>query len=119
MSKHHANYPFERYANDVIVYYHSLQAAEQFLEEIRQRMEDCGLTLHPEKTKIVKCEKWGSDDEHPNKSFYFLGYRFEPCKASTKEGGNRNVFTGYQQQSCKADTNKAERAKCLKIPAKR
>lgn len=93
MSKHHANNPFERYADDVIVHCHSLKAAEQLLAEIRQRMEDCGLTLHPEKTKIVKCQKWGSDDEHLNKSFDFLGYRFKPRKASTKDGRIMGTFT--------------------------
>lgn len=93
MSKHHANNPFERYADDVIVHCHSLQEAAQLLEQIRQRMEECGLTLHPEKTKIVKCHKWGSGDEHPNKSFDFLGYRFKPRKASTKAGRIMGTFS--------------------------
>ena len=60
---HHGNHPFEQYADDVIVHCHSLKEASQLLEQIRQRMEECRLTLHPEKTKIVKCQKWGSDDE--------------------------------------------------------
>lgn len=93
MSIHRSGNPFERYADDVIVHCHNLQEAEQLLEQIRKRMEDCGLTLHPEKTKIVKCQKWGSDDQYPNKSFDFLGYRFKPRKASTKEGRIIGTFT--------------------------
>ena len=93
MAKHYASNPFERYADDVIVHCNSLQKAEQLLEQIRKRMEDCGLTLHPGKTKIVKCQKWGSDDEHPNKSFDFLGYRFKPRKASTKDGRIIGTFS--------------------------
>jgi hypothetical protein len=88
-----ANNPFERYADDVIVHCDSLKEAEQLLEQIRKRMEDCGLTLHPEKTKIVKCQKWGSDDENPNKSFDFLGSSFKPRKASTKEGRLIGTFS--------------------------
>jgi RNA-directed DNA polymerase len=90
--KHDRN-PFERYADDVIVHCGSLKEAEGLLEQIRQRLEDCGLTLHPEKTKIVKCQKWGSDDEYPNKSFDFLGYRFKPRKASTKSGKILGTFS--------------------------
>jgi group II intron reverse transcriptase/maturase len=93
MAKHYASNPFERYADDVIVHCNSLQKAEQLLEQIRKRMEDCGLTLHPGKTKMVKCQKWGSDDEHPNKSFDFLGYRFKPRKASTKDGRIIGTFS--------------------------
>ncbi len=93
MSKYHGGNPFERYADDVIVHCRTLKEAEQLLDQIRKRMEDCGLTLHPEKTKIVKCQKWGSDDEHPNKSFDFLGYRFKPRKAQTKDGRIIGTFT--------------------------
>ena len=80
-------------------------------------MEDYGLTLHPEKTKIVKCQTRGSDDEHPNKSFDFLSYRFKPRKASTKEGKITGTFS--PGVSSKADKNMAERVTCLKRPAKR
>ena len=93
MEKYYKNNPFERYADDVIVHCTSLTEAQQLLEEIRQRMQQCKLELHPEKTKIVKCQRWGSDDAHPNKSFDFLGYRFKPRKASTKEGRIIGVFT--------------------------
>lgn len=93
MEKHYANNPFERYADDVIVHCTSLAEAKQLLDQISKRMSECGLTLHPEKTKIVKCQKWGSEDEHPHKSFDFLGYRFKPRKASTKEGKITGTFS--------------------------
>lgn len=93
MQKYHANNPFERYADDVIVHCSSLKEAEQLLKHITERMTECRLTLHPEKTKIVKCQKWGSDDKHPHKSFDFLGYRFKPRKARTKEGAIIGTFT--------------------------
>lgn len=93
MEKYYKKNPFERYADDVIVHCNSLSEAKQLLEQIKERMKQCKLELHPEKTKIVKCQRWGSDDDHPHKSFDFLGYRFKPRKASTKEGRIIGVFT--------------------------
>jgi group II intron reverse transcriptase/maturase len=102
MEKYHRGNPFERYADDVIVHCKSLKEAEQLLEHIRKRMEECLLALHPEKTKIVKCQKWGSDDKHPNKSFDFLKYSFKPRKAKTKEGKIIGTFTpGISSQAVK------------------
>jgi RNA-directed DNA polymerase len=111
MAKYHANNPFERYADDVIVHCDGLKEAEQLLEQIRKRMEDCGLTLHSDKTKIVKCQKWGSEDEYPNKSFDFLGYRFKPREASTKEG--RLIGTFSAAISSKANTDMDKGAKII------
>lgn len=93
MQLHHPNIPFERYADDVIVHCNSQKEAEELLERINKRMEECGLELHPEKTKIVKCQKWGSDDEYQYKSFDFLGYRFKPRKAQTRDGRVIGTFS--------------------------
>jgi RNA-directed DNA polymerase len=93
MKLHHTNNEFERYADDVIIHCRSLKEAEYLLGQIKERMEQCCLTLHPEKTRIVRCQKWGSDSEYPNKSFDFLGYRFKPRKAKTKKGEIRGTFT--------------------------
>jgi RNA-directed DNA polymerase len=58
-----------RYADDIIVACKSAEAAESSLEQIREWMSAHGLTLHPEKTRII-------DMEHPESHFDFLGYRF-------------------------------------------
>jgi len=93
MEANHYNQPFERYADDVIVHCISWQEAEYVLRQIRERLMKCGLELHPEKTKIVKCQKWGGDHKYPNKSFDFLGYQFKPRKAATKGGVITGVFS--------------------------
>ena len=56
MQRTYPNIPFERYADDVIIHAKSQAQAEQVLEAIRQRLRECGLELHPEKTKIVYCQ---------------------------------------------------------------
>src|SRR6516164_3600379 len=38
------------------------------------RFAECGLTLHPEKTKIVYCKDQSRRENHPTFKFDFLGY---------------------------------------------
>lgn len=56
------------------------------LEAIRGRLADCGLELHPTKTRIVYCK----DDDRPGKyehiAFDFLGYTFQPRRAKNRWG---------------------------------
>lgn len=79
LSRHYPDCKFERYADDAIIHCVSEQSARQVKEELKARMEACGLELHPEKTKIVYCKdsnRKGNYDDHV--SFDFLGYTFMP-----------------------------------------
>jgi RNA-directed DNA polymerase len=58
-----------RYADDMVVLCRSLAEAEAALAGIRTWMETHGLTLHPEKTRILDARERGGFD--------FLGYHFE------------------------------------------
>lgn len=58
-----------RYADDFVILCASREEAEAALDTIRQWMEPAGLTLHPEKTRIVDAAQKGGFD--------FLGYHFE------------------------------------------
>ena len=58
-----------RYADDMVILCPDAQSAECVLQSLRQWMAQAGLTLHPEKTKIV-------DMGQPKAHFDFLGYRF-------------------------------------------
>ena len=51
------------------------------------RFADCGLTLHPDKTKIVYCRDESRRDMHPIFKFDFLGYTFRPRLVSKRAGG--------------------------------
>jgi RNA-directed DNA polymerase len=74
MQRNHPNKPFERYADDVIVQCKSEYAAKQVLSEIEQRMTECGLVLHPDKTKAVYCKDELRRKHYPETHFDFLGY---------------------------------------------
>ncbi len=49
--------PFCRYADDGLVHCRSLKQAEYVRERLAQRLKECGLELHPVKTRIVY--HWG------------------------------------------------------------
>lgn len=59
-----------RYADDFVVLCRSREEAEEALEHIRQWMTEEGLTLHPDKTRIV-------DMNNDKAAFEFLGVRFK------------------------------------------
>ena len=48
--------PFARYADDAVVHCRSRKQAEEVMRAIASRLADCGLTMHPEKSKIVYCK---------------------------------------------------------------
>ena len=62
-----------RYADDFVLLCRSAQEANAALDTVRKWMEAAGLTLHPDKTRIVSMEEEGS-------YFEFLGYRFKRHK---------------------------------------
>src|SRR4051812_36139619 len=84
MARVYPDLRFERYADDALVHCGSEAEARSVLEAIRGRLAECGLELHPTKTRIVYCK----DDDRPGKyehdAFDFLGYTFQPRRA--KEG---------------------------------
>lgn len=77
---------FERYADDAIVHCRSETEAKAVLEAIRNRLAECGLELHPEKTRIVYCKDGKRKAEHEHISFDFLGYTFRPREARDRKG---------------------------------
>jgi RNA-directed DNA polymerase len=84
--------PFERYADDAIVHCTTRRQAEHVLSRIAQRMGEVGLTLHPEKTRIVYCKDGRRREEHEHTSFTFLGYAFRGRGARTRNG---RIFNGF------------------------
>ena len=53
MEKFHPEKPFERYADDIVVHCKSEKQSLYMLNQIKSRMQNCKLTLHPDKTKII------------------------------------------------------------------
>jgi len=93
MSIWYSGIEFERYADDIIVHCWTKEEAEQLLVAIKERFEQCGLRLHPEKTKIVYCKNSNREGNHENVSFDFLGLTFKPKKSKNLKTGK--IFTGF------------------------
>ena len=47
--------PFERYVDDAVVHCRTERQARMVATAIGERMEQVGLRLHPDKTRIVYC----------------------------------------------------------------
>ena len=92
LRRNFADLQFARYADDAIVHARSKVQAEKLLEAIRQRLAECGLELHPEKTKIVYCKDEDRRGAHEHISFDFLGYTFRPRRARNRKG---KLFTSF------------------------
>jgi RNA-directed DNA polymerase len=83
---------FERYADDAVVHCVTERQARQVWAVLSQRMEDVGLRLHPDKTKLVYCKDSRRRGSFPSTSFRFLGYTFGPRKARYPDG---KAFTSF------------------------
>ena len=76
------NYPgirFERYADDIIIHARREQIAQSILNKLHKRFTECGLTIHPTKTKIV-CLHRNPTKRSVNQvhTFEMGGYEFTP-----------------------------------------
>ena len=82
----HSEVPFERYADDVVCHCRTKQQAEKFLAALGERLAACGLSLHPEKTRLVYCKDGRHREAHPHTQFDFLGFTFRARTMQDREG---------------------------------
>jgi len=86
MKRNHPYIPFERYADDAVLHCKTEKQARFIKDKVEQRLNQCGLELHPEKTRIVYCQ----DEDRPQAfsitEFDFLGYTFRKRTSRTKKG---------------------------------
>jgi RNA-directed DNA polymerase len=86
MRRKWSHLPFERYADDIIVHCRTEREAYLVVGKTAARLKQCGLELHPEKTKIVYCKDANRSGSHRNEKFDFLGFTFRPRKAWGRTG---------------------------------
>jgi group II intron reverse transcriptase/maturase len=93
MKRTHPGLPWCRYADDGLVHCRTEQEAEALKAELRARLAECHLELHPTKTKIVYCRDGKRKGTYPNVKFDFLGYEFRPRRVSNPQNGR--TFCGF------------------------
>jgi group II intron reverse transcriptase/maturase len=86
MSREYPDVPFERYADDAVCHCRTQTQAERLTHELKARMKEVGLELHPEKTKIIYCKDDDRRKEYPQVSFDFLGYTFRARRSKNRWG---------------------------------
>ena len=86
LTRNYPGCPFERYADDAVVHCKTKRQAQEVLAAIAKRMEEVGLRLHPDKTRIVYCKDEKRRGDHEHTSFTFLGYTFRARKAKGARG---------------------------------
>ena len=86
MQREMPDVPFERYADDIICHCRSEREARALWQRLDSRLRDCGLELHPQKTKIVYCKDTNRKEDFDHVCFDFLGYRFQPRLAKWRGG---------------------------------
>jgi group II intron reverse transcriptase/maturase len=70
-----------RYADDFIVGFQYERDARGFLDELRARLQEFALSLHPEKTRLIKFGRFAAKDRKARgqgkpETFNFLGFTF-------------------------------------------
>ncbi len=113
MARNYPGCPFERYADDAVVHCKTRSQAEHVLGAVATRMEEVGLRLHPDKTRIVYCKDSNRRGEHDHTSFTFLGFAFRRREARSKNGGSFTSFLpAISPEALKA---KSERLRKMRI----
>jgi RNA-directed DNA polymerase len=83
---------FERYADDAVIHCVSEYQARKVLAALHERMDQVGLELHPDKTRIVYCRDGKRRGSFEHTSFTFLGFTFRARGARRKDGV---MFTAF------------------------
>jgi len=75
-------YEMVRYADDFVILCQSQQEAQHALEQVKQWTAQAGLTLHPDKTRVV---------DAATASFEFLGFRFDKGRRWPRDKSKRKL----------------------------
>src|SRR6266496_6579133 len=72
---------FVRYADDFIVGFQHEADARRFLDEMRKRLQEFALSLHPDKTRLIKFGRFAAANREQRglgkpETFNFLGFTF-------------------------------------------
>jgi RNA-directed DNA polymerase len=92
LATHYPGVPFERYADDAIVHCRTEKQAQMMRRVIEKRLLECGLELHPEKTRIIYCKDDSREGRYTDERFDFLGYEFRPRESINRKG---KIFTNF------------------------
>ncbi|MDC9590382.1 reverse transcriptase domain-containing protein [Xenorhabdus sp. XENO-10] len=112
MQKHYPQRKWCRYADDGLVHCQSEYQAREMRAILEQRFRECGLELHPDKTRIAYCKDEDRKGKYEHTCFDFLGYTFRP--RWVKNTKRNTMFVSFTPAVSKT-TQKAMRFKLRKL----
>jgi RNA-directed DNA polymerase len=92
MAREFPGIPFERYVDDAVAHCASEADARMVAKAIADRMEQVGLRLHPDKTRIVYCKDGNRRGSSEHTSFTSLGFTFRQRRVRNKQGKSFSAF---------------------------
>ena len=112
MQRNHPETLWCRYADDGLVHARTKAEAQAICDQLKERFHQCGLEMHPDKTRIVYCKDGKRKDEYQTTTFDFLGYTFRARRVKNKYGKLFINFTpAVSAASCKAMRDRIRRWK--------
>lgn len=110
-----AKFAFEGSADDILIHTVSEASAKYILKIMQARFSVCGLTLHPEKTKLVETETRKEVERRRDcvTSFVFLGHEFVKQLVRVRDGSVKLLY--QPRVSHKARKKILEQLKCEKL----
>ena len=113
ITKRYPDAPFERYADDAIIHCKTESEALDIMSNLKKRLEECKLEIHPQKTKIVYCQDKDRIKEYPVTNFDFLGFTFQ--KRFIKDKMGRLQFNFLPAVSSKSGKAFREKVKAMNL----
>jgi hypothetical protein len=109
----HGDVVIVRYADDFVMGFQHRSEAERFLSDLKQRLQAFGLSLHPEKTRLIEFGRFAASNRRDRgqgkpDSCDFLGCTHS-CSTRRKDGG----FTIRRQTTTKRLRGKLQQIKDL------
>ena len=86
MERNQPQNPWARYSDDAVIHCRTQKEAEKLHHRLEERMKECGLELHPDKTRIVYCKDDDRPEDHADTSFDFLSYTFRARRSKNRYG---------------------------------
>ncbi len=105
--------PWCRYADDGLIHCNTWEQAEEVKRRLEARLKECGLEIHPEKTKVIYCADKNRKMSYPNRKFTFLSYDFCARPVLNPEG---KVFVSFSAAVSKEAKKRMRR--CIKYQLK-
>jgi len=117
LRRHFAHCRFERYADDSVIHCYTKTDAQDVVEALESRLKECGLELHPQKTRIVYCKDSNRRGNYENVHFDFLGYTFKPRQAKNKQRNESftNCMPAVSNKSLSSMREKMKKWETLKL----